>query len=104
MVTARTPIISERPPDALNVAEEAPKKASETHGNLEPGDDVLVARFRAGDAAAFDMLVKRHQRALYFLARRYVGNDADAQDVAQRALVQAFTGAPDSTPGISSHW
>jgi RNA polymerase sigma-70 factor (ECF subfamily) len=58
---------------------------------LAPGDDELVERFRGGDAAAFDLLVRRHQRALYFLARRYVGNDADAQDVAQRALVQAFT-------------
>lgn len=57
----------------------------------EPGDEELVERFRGGDAAAFDLLVRRHQRALYFLARRYVGNDADAQDVTQRALIQAFT-------------
>ena len=80
MVTARTPIISAQPPE--------PPAAPSVP---EPGDDELVSRFRAGDATAFDMLVKRHQRALYFLARRYVGNDADAQDVAQRALVQAFT-------------
>ncbi len=79
-MTARTPIISPEPP-----------KPPAAPGVPEPGDDELVARFRGGDAAAFDMLVKRHQRALYFLARRYVGNDADAQDVAQRALVQAFT-------------
>jgi RNA polymerase sigma-70 factor (ECF subfamily) len=56
----------------------------------EPEDHVLVARFAAGDAAAFEALVRRYQRPIYWLARRYVGNDADAKDVTQRALVQAF--------------
>jgi RNA polymerase sigma-70 factor, ECF subfamily len=56
----------------------------------EPDDGTLVERFRAGDKGAFDMLVRRYQRSIYWLARRYVGNDADAKDVAQRALVQAF--------------
>lgn len=93
-MTARTPIISpelsDRPPDGIDMPED-PSREAKTGAVQEPGDDVLVARFRDGDSSAFDMLVKRHQRALYFLARRYVGNDADAQDVAQRALVQAFT-------------
>lgn len=53
-------------------------------------DDELVARFRRGDRAAFDAIVRRYQRPIYWLALRYVGNDADAKDVAQRALVQAF--------------
>jgi RNA polymerase sigma-70 factor, ECF subfamily len=91
VVTARTPIISaQRPPNTTVDTIEVPEEPAERDVQ-EPGDDLLVARFRAGDSAAFDLLVKRHQRALYFLARRYVGNDADAQDVAQRALVQAFT-------------
>jgi RNA polymerase sigma-70 factor, ECF subfamily len=56
----------------------------------EPDDQALVARFQAGDRAAFDLLVRRYQRPIYWLALRCVGNDADAKDVAQRALVQAF--------------
>lgn len=56
----------------------------------DEADEALVARFRAGEAAAFDALVRRYQRAIFGLALRYVGNEADAQDVAQRALVQAF--------------
>ncbi|HEY2749318.1 MAG TPA: sigma-70 family RNA polymerase sigma factor [Polyangia bacterium] len=56
----------------------------------EPDDAELVARFLGGDRAAFDALVVRYQRPIYWLAYRYVGNDADAKDVAQRALVQAF--------------
>ena len=56
----------------------------------EPDDERLVERFLGGDRAAFDTLVRRYQRPIYWLALRYVGNDADAKDVAQRALVQAF--------------
>jgi RNA polymerase sigma-70 factor, ECF subfamily len=56
----------------------------------EPDDERLVARFVGGDGAAFDALVRRYQQPIYWLAWRYVGNDADAKDVAQRALVQAF--------------
>jgi RNA polymerase sigma-70 factor (ECF subfamily) len=53
-------------------------------------DEQLVDRFLAGDRAAFDELVRRHQRPIYYLALRYVGNHAEAQDVTQRAMVQAF--------------
>jgi len=60
------------------------------HDDSEPDDQALVARFQSGDRAAFDLLVRRYQRPIYWLALRYVGNDADAKDVAQRALVQAF--------------
>lgn len=56
----------------------------------EPDDQALVARFQRGDRAAFELLVRRYQRPIYWLSLRYVGNDADAKDVAQRALVQAF--------------
>lgn len=52
----------------------------------------LVERFRAGERRAFDELVRRHQRAVWHLARRYVRNDADASDVAQQCFVRAFRG------------
>jgi RNA polymerase sigma-70 factor (ECF subfamily) len=67
----------------------------------EPDDSSLVERFRAGERAAFDALVRRYQKPIYWLALRYVGNDADAKDVAQRALVQAFTKARELREGAS---
>ncbi len=67
----------------------------------EPDDQALVERFRGGDGAAFELLVRRYQRSIYWLARRYVGNDADAKDVAQRALVQAFVKARELRDGAS---
>jgi RNA polymerase sigma-70 factor, ECF subfamily len=50
----------------------------------------LVERFKAGERRAFDELVRRHQRTVWRVARRYVKNDADAADVAQQAFVRAF--------------
>ena len=54
-------------------------------------DRRLVARARAGDLAAADELLARHQRAAYTAALRLLGAPADAEDVAQEALVRAFT-------------
>jgi RNA polymerase sigma-70 factor (ECF subfamily) len=59
-----------------------------------PGDPdlPLVERFNAGERSAFDELVRRHQTALWRMARRYVRNDADASDVVQQTFVRAFKG------------
>jgi len=56
----------------------------------DPDDTELVARFRAGDSAAFDTLVRRYQRRIFAISLRYVRNPDDAADVTQRALVQAL--------------
>jgi RNA polymerase sigma-70 factor (ECF subfamily) len=55
-------------------------------------DHALAERFRDGDPAAFDILVRRHQKGMWRLIRRYVKNDADAADVTQLAFVRAFRG------------
>jgi RNA polymerase sigma-70 factor (ECF subfamily) len=55
-------------------------------------DAVLVERFVAGEKRAFDELVRRHQRAVFYLALRYTSNDADAKDLTQRTFVRAFQG------------
>jgi len=55
-------------------------------------DRELTERFRDGDRAAFDVLVRRHQKGLWRLVRRYVKSDADAADVTQLAFVRALRG------------
>jgi RNA polymerase sigma-70 factor (ECF subfamily) len=55
-------------------------------------DRELVERFRAGERTAFDQLVRRHQRGMWHLVRRYVRSEADAADVTQQAFVRAFRG------------
>lgn len=53
-------------------------------------DASLVARFRAGDQAAFEQLVRRHQRPLYFFLLRQVRDHDEAAELTQRTLVRAM--------------
>lgn len=55
-------------------------------------DEELAARAAAGDTAAFEALVTRHEGRVYRLAYRLTGSDADAQDVLQDAFLAAYRG------------
>jgi RNA polymerase sigma-70 factor (ECF subfamily) len=55
-------------------------------------DRALVTATLAGDRSAFDVLVRRHQRAIYSVCYRFTGNHADASDLAQDAFVRAYRG------------
>jgi len=58
---------------------------------LDP-DRELAERFRSGDRSAFDAIVRRHQKGVWRMVRRYVRHDADAFDVTQQVFVRAFKG------------
>ena len=53
-------------------------------------DAALAASIAAGDAAAFEALMRRHNRPLYRLARAVVGDDAEAEDALQEAYLAAY--------------
>jgi RNA polymerase sigma factor (sigma-70 family) len=53
-------------------------------------DGELVNEVRAGNGDAFGELVDRHQGAVYRAALAALGNAADAEDIAQEALVLAY--------------
>jgi RNA polymerase sigma-70 factor, ECF subfamily len=55
-------------------------------------DRELAEKFRSGDRAAFDTLVRRHQKPIWRVVRRYIKSDADASDVTQLVFVRAFKG------------
>jgi len=59
----------------------------------DPAGD-LVAAARAGDRAALEELLRTHHDRLYALARRITGNDADAADATQEALIAIVRGLP----------
>ncbi len=62
-------------------------------------DAADVARAGAGDARAFAALVDRHLAMVHRLAWRSLGNDADAQDVAQDTFLRAFSQLPQWRSG-----
>jgi RNA polymerase sigma-70 factor (ECF subfamily) len=60
-------------------------------GPLDPPDEDLVARARGGDRAAFELLMRRHNRRVYRAVRSVLRDDSETEDVMQQAYVQAFT-------------
>ena len=67
--------------------EQLPSAVSDARDDAE-----LVSRASAGDASAFEAIMRRHNRLLFRTARGIVDDDAEAQDVVQDAYLQAFTG------------
>jgi len=56
-------------------------------------DRELIAAIRGGSEPAFNILVDRHQQAVRTFLRRLLGNDADADDMAQETFLAAWTHA-----------
>jgi RNA polymerase sigma-70 factor (ECF subfamily) len=59
-------------------------------GEAQLADDVVVARVRAGELPHYELLVRRHNRAVFRAARALLRNDAEAEDAAQEAWVSAY--------------
>jgi RNA polymerase sigma-70 factor (ECF subfamily) len=53
-------------------------------------DEELIARTLAGDDEAFATLVSRHTDLVYTIALRVVGDEDEADDVAQETFVRAY--------------
>jgi RNA polymerase sigma-70 factor (ECF subfamily) len=56
-------------------------------------EEALVAAFLVGDDEAFGELVRRHERLVLALVRRYARTPEDAADLAQRTFLRAFEAA-----------
>jgi RNA polymerase sigma-70 factor (ECF subfamily) len=55
----------------------------------------LVERVRAGDAAAFELIMRRHNRRFFRLARSVLRDGVEAEDVVQETYVRAFAKLDD---------
>ena len=53
-------------------------------------DEQIVGRILAGDTALYELLMRRHNRLLYRVARSILRDDAEAEDVMQDAYVRAY--------------
>jgi RNA polymerase sigma-70 factor, ECF subfamily len=56
----------------------------------KPGEAELIRRFKQGEIEAFYELVRPFERAVFLTALSLVKNDADAEEVAQEAILKAF--------------
>jgi len=62
-----------------------------TKPQVEVSEAALIERVAAGDTGAFYELVRPCERALFLAARGILGNDADAEEIAQEAVLKAFS-------------
>jgi RNA polymerase sigma factor (sigma-70 family) len=63
--------------------------------SVGPGaaDDVLLGAFLVGDDDAFGELVRRHERLVLSIVRRYARTPEDSRDLAQRTFLRALEAA-----------
>ena len=61
----------------------------------ELSDAALLARYAAGDQAAARALTARHAPRVFALARRMLGEAAEAEDVTQETMLRLWKIAPD---------
>jgi RNA polymerase sigma-70 factor, ECF subfamily len=52
---------------------------------------LLVTRAKAGDAQAFDELVRRYRKRIYALALHLTGSSSEADDIAQDVFLKAYS-------------
>jgi len=57
-------------------------------------DERLAASAAAGDASAFDTLIRRYQARAYGLAHRLLGPAGEPEDAVQEAFLQVLRGLP----------
>jgi RNA polymerase sigma-70 factor (ECF subfamily) len=56
----------------------------------EPAEIAILERAIAGDSAAFEQILKLHERRVLMLSWRLLGNIEDAQDSTQEVFLRAF--------------
>jgi len=53
-------------------------------------EKIFLKKSQEGDIASFEQLIARHQQKVYNIAYRMMGNEEDAKDAAQEALIKIY--------------
>ena len=61
----------------------------------DPAESLLIERIRGGERELFYQLIRPYERAVYLVAYSVLKNEADAEDVAQEAILKAFRSLGD---------
>jgi len=86
----------------LGLAQGFTLAARESAGDMH--DDALIERVARGDHEAFAALYDRHGALVYGVARRFLGDGPQAEDVAQSIFLQIWTRPEAYRGGNFSAW
>lgn len=89
---------------AIRRAANVSRRKGVDNSDMSEVDSVLVERARAGDARAFEDLVRRHLRAAFAVAMAVLGERADAEDVCQDAFLTALQQLDTCQPDRFAGW
>jgi len=64
----------------------------------ETKDEELMLAVGKGELGAFDKIVLRHQRFVWGIAYRFLGDRVEAEDIAQKAFLKLLEAAPRYRP------
>lgn len=95
--TTRPPLRRQLAQSRISVDKSAKAHTGETSGD-DP-DASLLEKIAQGDQGACRDLVARHLKGTFALARRMLGNEADAEDVAQETFMRVWRHAGKWEPG-----
>jgi RNA polymerase sigma-70 factor, ECF subfamily len=73
-----------------NVLEKTSKKEDERHCKDADDDHELASASRAGNLQAFERLVERHQKRMFNLAFRMIGDYEEAAEMVQETFIAAY--------------
>ena len=59
-------------------------------GKVQDNDFELINRFLSGEEVAFNLIVKKYQKKIYWHARQMMGNHLDADEVTQEVLIVIY--------------
>jgi len=57
---------------------------------MPENDQILIDRFTSGDTNAFQELVERYKKKVYYLAYDITGNHHEAEDISQEVFIKVF--------------
>jgi len=74
----------------MTMADQAPTRQTT---DAEVSDEQLLEQIHRGDFNAFESLVSRYQKSALGTARRFVGDEHEAEDLAQEAFLRVYRNA-----------
>ena len=82
--------LTEKPIEALQEEETAKPVARQEISRNTREDRALVVRAQKGEPKAFEKLLKKYRKSVYYMLLKMVRNSDDAEDLAQEAFAKAF--------------